>query len=169
MGVVLLRRQLQYLSSRRSAGAGACLLAKEALEDWASRVVGHKVALFSAEEAARWSSIHLTVGRAVEWRFLAVVLVDVASGSGRRWLSGCSGWSGGSGHGGYRWGHGFVSSDLLVGFFKVFLEDPELILHSVDQALHLGIRLFLEDFFDPPSSCDDVFHCSVTQFLNFRS
>ena len=159
MGVILLGRQLQYLSLRWSAGAGACLLAKEALEDQAGRAVGHKVAFFSAEEAAQRSSIHLTAGRAVEWRFLAVVLVEVASWSGRRWLSGCRGWSGDSGHGGYRRSRCFVSRDLLVGLFKVFLEDPDLILHSVDQALHLGVRLFLKDFFDPSSGCDNAFHC----------
>ena len=135
----------------------------------AGRAVGHKVAFSSTEKAAQWSSIHLTAGKVVEWWFLVVVLVEVASGSGRRRLSGCSGWSGNSGHGGYRRSRGFVSSNFLVGLFKVVLEDPDLILHSVDQALHLGVRLFLEDFFDPPSGCDDVFHRSVTQFLNLRS
>ena len=101
-------------------------------------------------------------GGGVEWWFLAVVLVEVTSGSGRRRLSGCSSWSGDSGQGGDRWIRSFVSSDLLVALFKVFLEHSDLILHHIDQALHLGVRLFLEDFFDPPSGCDDFFHCSVT-------
>ena len=39
-------------------------------------------------------------------------------------------------------GRGFVSGDLLVGFLKVFLEDPDLILHCFEHALHLGVRLF---------------------------
>ena len=48
VGVVLVGWQLQYLSSRRGAGAGACLLAEEALKDWAGRTVGHEVAFFAA-------------------------------------------------------------------------------------------------------------------------
>ena len=55
---------------------------------------------------------------------LTVILVDVASGGGRRRLSGCSGccgWGGNSGHGGHRRGRGPVSSDLLVGFFQMLL------------------------------------------------
>ena len=55
-----------------------------------------------------------------------------------------------------------MSSNLLVGLFKVFLEDPDLILHRVDKALHFGVRLLLKDFFDPPGGCNDFFHCSVT-------
>ena len=168
MGVVLLVRQLQYLPSRRSAGAGACLLAKEALEDQAGRAVRHKVAFFSTEEAARRSSIHLTAGRVVERWFFAVVLVEVASGSrsGRRWSSGCSSQSRDSSQGVDKRIRGFVSSNLLVGLFKVFLEDPDLVLHGVDQALHFGVCLLLEDFFDPSGGWDDFFHCSVSQLLN---
>ena len=120
VGVVLVGWQLQYLSSRRGAGAGACLLVEEALKDWAGRTVGHEVAFFAAEEATWRAAIHLTTGRAIEGRFLAVILVDVASGGGRKRLSGCSGccgWGGNSGYGGHRRGRGPVSSDLLVGFF----------------------------------------------------
>ena len=91
MGVVLVGWQLQYLSSRRGTGAGTCLLAEEALKDWAGRTVGHEVAFFAAEEATWGATIHLTAGRVVEIWFLAIILVDVASGSGRRRLSGCSG------------------------------------------------------------------------------
>ena len=44
-------RQLQYLSSRQSAGAGARLLAEKALEDRTGRAVGHKVTFLSTERA----------------------------------------------------------------------------------------------------------------------
>ena len=91
VGIVLVGRQLQYLSSRRGAGAGECLLAEEVLKDWAGRTVGHKVAFFAAEEATWRATIHLTAGRAVEVRFLVVILVDVASGSSRRCMSGGGG------------------------------------------------------------------------------
>ena len=77
-------------------------------------------------------------------------------------MSGCSGRSWDSGQGSDRRNRGFVSSDLLVGLFKVFLEDPDLVLHRVDQALHFGVHLLLEDFFDPPGGRDDFFHCSVS-------
>ena len=90
------------------------------MEDQSGRATGHKVAFFSAEEAAWRSTIHLMAGRAVEWRLLTVILVDVASGSGRQWLSscsGCCGWNGDSGHSGHRWGRGFVSGDLFIGCF----------------------------------------------------
>ena len=63
-------------------------------------------------------------GRAVKIGFLAVILVDVASGSGRRCLSGGGGYCGrygNSGHGGCGWGIGFVSCDLIVGFPEVLL------------------------------------------------
>ena len=153
-------RQLQYLSSRRSAGAGACLLAKQVLEDRAGRAVGHKVAFLSAEEAAWRSSIQLSAGRAVERRFFAVFLVEVASG--RRRLSGCNDWSGDSGQGVDRRPCGFVNSDLLVGFLKIFLKDPDLVLYCVDQPLHLGVCLLLEDFLDPSRGCDDFFHGPVS-------
>ena len=49
------------------------------------------MAFFTAEEPAWWATIQLTVGRAVEVHFLAVIVVDVASGSGRWCL--CSGGS----------------------------------------------------------------------------
>ena len=84
-------------------------------------------------------------------------------------LSGCCGWSGSSGHGGHRRGRGFVGGDLLVGFLQILLEDPDLILHRADQALHFGVSLFFEDLLDPTSGCDDVFHCPMTQFLHFCS
>ena len=119
VGVVLVGWQLQYLSLRRGAGAGTCLLAEEALNDWVGRTVGHEVAFFATEEVTWRAAIHLTTGRTIEGRFFAVILVDVAGGGGRRPLSGCSGccdWGGNSGHGGHRWGRGPVSSDLLVGF-----------------------------------------------------
>ena len=86
MGVVLVGRQFQYFSSRWGAGSGVCLLAEEVLKDWAGRAVGHEVAFFTAEEATWGATIHLTAGRPVEIWFLTVILVDVASGSGRRWL-----------------------------------------------------------------------------------
>ena len=91
MGVVLVGWQLQYLSSRRSAGAGTHLLVEEALKDWAYRTVGHEVAFFAAKEAAWRVTIHLTAGKAVEVWFLAVILVDVASGSSRWCLDGVGG------------------------------------------------------------------------------
>ena len=156
-----MRRQLQDLSSWRAAGTGTRLLAKNALEDRSGRTVRHEVAFFPAEEAARGSMIHLTAGRAIEWRLLAVILVDVASGSGRRRLSGCSGccsWSRNSGHGSHRRGHGSVSSYLLVGFLQILFEMPDLILHCTDQALHFGVGLFLKDLLNPMSGCHDVLH-----------
>ena len=84
VGVVLVGWQLQYLSSRRGAGAGECLLAEEALQDWAGRTVGHKVAFFAPEEATWRAAIHLTTGRAIEARFFTVILVDVACGRVRQ-------------------------------------------------------------------------------------
>ena len=153
-----MRRQLQDLSSWRAAGTGACLLAKKALEDRSSRKVRHEVAFFLAEEAARGSRIHLTVGRAIEWRLLAVILVDVASGTGRRRLSscsGCCGWSGNSGHGGQR---RKPTSRTEPQSARWLPTDPDLILHGTDQALHFGVGLFLKDLLDPTSSCDDILH-----------
>ena len=118
VGVVLVGWQLQYLSSRWDADAGTCLLVEEALKDWAGRTVGYEVAFFAAEEATWRAAIHLTTWRVIEGRVFAVILVDVATGGGRRRLNGCSGccgWGGNSSHGGHRWGRGPVSSDLLVG------------------------------------------------------
>ena len=168
MGVVFLRQQPQDLSS----WWGARLLAKKALEDRLGRTIGHEVAFFSAEEVAWRSTIHLTAGRVVEWRLFAVILVDVAGRSGRWQLSGCSGccgWRRDSGHGGHRRGRGFVGSDLLVGFFQVLLEEPDLTLHGADQALHFGIWLFLKDLLYPTSGRDDVLRCPMSQFLHFCS
>ena len=135
MAVVLGGWQLQYLSSRRRSGAGTRLLAEEALKDWACRTVGHEVAFFAAEEAAWKAMIHLRAGRAVEVWFLAVILVDVASGSGRQCLGGGGGRCcrcGDSGHGGRGWGSGFVGGDMLVHLLEVLLQDPDLVLHGVD-------------------------------------
>ena len=160
VGVVLGDWQLQYLSSRRGAGAGACLLAKEALKDWAGRTVGHEVAFFAAEEATWRAAIHLTTGR-----LFTVILVDVAGGRGRRRLSGCSGccgWGGNSGHGSHRWGRGPVNSDLLVGLLEILLQELDLLLHGTDQALHLSVRLLVKYLFYPTSGCYDVFHCVVS-------
>ena len=149
------------MSSWRAAGTGVRLLAKKALEDRSGRTVRHEVAFFPAEEAAWGSTIHLTAGRAIEWRLLTVILVDVASGGGRRRLSGCSdccSWSRNSGHGGHRRSRGSVSSDLLVGFLQILFEKLDLILHGADQALHFGVGLFLKDLIDLTSGCDDVLH-----------
>ena len=77
VGVILVGWHLQYLSSRRAAGAGACLLAEEALKDWAGRTVGHEVAFFALEEATWRAAIHLTTGRGIEGRFFTVILIDV--------------------------------------------------------------------------------------------
>ena len=77
----------------------------------------------------------MTARRAVEIWFLAVILIDVASGSSRRRVSGCSGCcgrSGDGGHGGRRWGHGFVGGDLLICFFEALFQDPDLVLHGAD-------------------------------------
>ena len=142
VGVVLVGWQLQYLSSRWGAGTGACLLAEEALKDWAGRTVGHEVAFFAAEEATWRAMIHLTAERAVEVGLLAVILVDVASESSRRCLSGggcCCGRCGNSDHGGRCWSIGFVSGNLFIGFPKILLQDPYLVLHRVDEAFHFGI------------------------------
>ena len=36
-----------------------------------------------------------------------------------------------------------IRGDLVVGLLKVLFKEPNLILHSGDQALHLGICSFL--------------------------
>ena len=112
------------------------------MKDWAGRTDGHEVAFFAAEEAAWRATIHLTAERAVEVGLLVVILIDVASGSGRRCLSGgggCCGRCGNGGHGGRSWSIGFVSGDLFVGFPEVLLQDPYLVLRRVDEAFHLGV------------------------------
>ena len=149
------------------AGRGhwRALAGEEGIGRPVGQTVGHKVAFFPTEEAARWSSIHLTEGRAVERRLPTVILVDVASGGSRRRLSGfssCCSWSGNNGHGGQRRGRGFVSSDLLVGFLQILFEEPDLILYRVDQAFHFGVGLFFKDLLDLTSGCDDVFHRPMT-------
>ena len=131
------------------------------MQDGAGRTVGHEVLFFAAEEATWRAAIHLTTGRAIKvWLFI-VILVDVAGGYGRRWLSGysgCCGRGGNSGHGGYKWGCSPVSSDLLVGLFEILFQESDLLLHGVDQALHLSVCLLVEYFFYSPSGCYDVFH-----------
>ena len=105
------------------------------MKDWACRTVEHEVAFFTAEEAAWRATIQLTAGRAIEVGFLAVILVDVVSGSGRRCLGGgggCCGRCGDSGHGDRGWGSGFVGGDLLVRLLEVLFQDPDLVLHGVD-------------------------------------
>ena len=54
----------------------------------------------------------------------------------------CGGWGLGSGsgcsryrsssHGRKGWRGGLVGSDLLVSFFQIFLQDPNLIMHCVE-------------------------------------
>ena len=78
------------MSSRRSAGTGACLLAEEPLEGGAGRTVGHKMAFFTTEEAARWAAVWLTAGRVVEVHLFSIVMVDVAHRNGRWGLGGSS-------------------------------------------------------------------------------
>ena len=102
-----------------------------------------------------------TTGRAIKGWLFTVILVDVAGGCGRRRLSGCSSCcrcSGNSGHGGYRWGHGPVSSDLLIGLFEILFQESDLLLHGVDQALHLSVCLLIEYFSYLLSGCYDVLH-----------
>ena len=81
-------RPFQDLSSGSTASVIACLLAQQALEDWASWAVWHKVSLFSTQKAARRSPIRLPARRPKIWAFFWVVLVEVASGWGGRRLSG---------------------------------------------------------------------------------
>ena len=121
------------------------LLTEKELENWTGRAVGDEVSFLSAEEAAWWSSIHLSAGRAVERRIFIVLLVEVASGrrSGRRRLSGCDGRSGNSCQGVGRGCCGFMGGDLFVGLFEILFEDPDLVLHCVDQALHFSVSLLL--------------------------
>ena len=137
------------MSSRQSTDAGTRVLAEEALKDGACRAVGHKVAFFNAEEAAWWATIWLTVGRTGIIHLVAVIVVDVACGSGRRRLCGSSGrhsmgWK--SGHGRCGWGSGFVGSDLLICLPQILFQDPDLVLHGVDQSFHFGVCLLLRDF-----------------------
>ena len=136
------------------------LLAEEALKDGACRTVGHKVAFFIAEEAAWWATIWLTAGRKGIIHLVAVIVVDVACGSGRQWLGGSNGWRGRGGESGHvccGWGSGFVGSDLLICLPQILFQDPDLVLHGVDQS-HFGICLLLQDFFDLSSGCDDFLH-----------
>ena len=97
---------------------------------------------------ARWSEV---------WTFLLIVLVEVASRSGRRLLSGSqrrrvskrrrvNGSYSGGGWGcecGNWDGRSLVCGNFVVGLLKVLLKDPDLVLHSRDQAFHFGIRLLL--------------------------
>ena len=66
------------------------------------------------------------------------------------------------GHGGYRWGHGPVSSDLLVDLLEILFQELHLLLHGVDQAIHFSVCLLVKYLFYSPSGCYDVFHCFVT-------
>ena len=136
-----------------SAGAGACLLAKQALENWKGWAVGDEV------------SFQHSAGTAVEWRIFTVLLVEVASG--RRRLSGCDSRSGNSGQGVGRGCCGLMGSDLFVGPLEILFKDPDLVLHCANQALHLGVGLLLEDFLDPSGGCDDFLHGPMSQFLDF--
>ena len=36
-----------------------------------------------------------------------------------------------------------MGGDLFVGLFEILFEDPDLVLHRVDQALHFSVSLFL--------------------------
>ena len=45
------------MSSMWSASTGTRLLAEEMLKDGACRTVGHKMAFFTAEEAAQWAAV----------------------------------------------------------------------------------------------------------------
>ena len=138
MGVVLGGWQLNYVSSRRSAGAGTRLLAEQALKNGACRAVGHKVAFFTAEEAAWRVTVHSTAGRAVEVHLFAIIVVDVACESSRWGLCGSSsrrGWGGDSGHGHCGWGSrgsSFVGSDVFIRLLEVLLQGPDLVLHGVN-------------------------------------
>ena len=62
-------------------------------------------------------------------------------------------WGRNSGHGGYRWGRGPVSSDLLVGLFEILFQESDLLLHGVDQVLHLSVCLLVEYLLYSPSGC----------------
>ena len=127
--------------------------------------------LFSAEEGAGRSSIHLSVWRRFKWGFLSIVLVEVASGSGdgRRRLSGSDCGSRDSRQD-VNWGCcGFVYGNLVMRLFEILFEDLDLILHSIYQKLHFRVGLFFEDLFYPPSSGNDLLHCSIPQFLYLSS
>ena len=144
---------------------GALALARACWRRRRCRTVGHKVPFFAAEEATWRAAIHLTAGRSIEGRLFIVILVDMASGCSRRGLSGCSGccgWGGNSGHGGHRWGRSPMSSDLLVGFLEILLQEPDLLLHGTDQALHLSVCLLVEYPFYSTSGCYNVFHRFVS-------
>ena len=133
------------------------------------RAVEDEVSFLSAEEAAWRSSNHLSAGRAIERRIFTVFLVEVASGrgSGRRRLRGCDGRSGNSCQGVGRGCCGFMGSDLFVGLLENLFEDPDLVLHCVNQALHSSVSLLLQDFLDPSGGGDDFLHDPMPQFLEF--
>ena len=146
------------MSSRQGAGAGTHLLAEEVLKDRACRAVGHKVAFFTAEEAAWWATIWLMEGRTGIIHLFAVIVIDVACGSGRRWLGGSGGRGGQSGDGRCGWGSGFVGSDLLICLLQILFQDLDLVLHGVDQSFHFGVCLLLQDFSNSSRGCDDFLH-----------
>ena len=77
-----------------------------------------------------------------EVHLLSVIVVDVAGRRGRWGLGGsssCCGRCGDSGHGHSRWS----GDDLLVHLLQVLFQDPDLVLHGINQSFHLGVRLFL--------------------------
>ena len=80
------------------------------------------MSFLSAEEAAWWSSIHLSAGR-------AVLLVEVANRSRMRQLSGCEGRSGNRGQGVGRSCCGLMDSELLIGLLEILFKDPDLFLY----------------------------------------
>ena len=86
--------------------------------------------LFPTEEAAGRSSVRLSAWRLIVGSFFRISLVEVASGSGRRQLSGRDGggWDGRQSGG---WGGlGCVSGNLIMGILKVLFKEPDLVLHS---------------------------------------
>ena len=60
-----------------------------------------------------------------------------------------------------------MGSDLFVGLLDILFKDPDLVLHCVNQALHLSVNLILQDFLDPSGDCDDFLHGPMPQFLDF--
>ena len=48
--------------------------------------------------------------------------------------------AGNSGHGRSGWSGGFMGSDLLVPLLQILFQDPDLVLHGVNQLFHLGVQ-----------------------------
>ena len=107
----------------------------------------------------------------MEVHLFSIIVVDVACRSGRWGFSGSSGCRsrcGDSGHGRSSWGSGFVGGNLLVRLLYILFQDPDLILHGVNQSFHFGVCLLFQDLLYPSGDSDNFLQRPVTQFLHLH-